>query len=88
MGIPVGTVDVGRDRKRITVPSSDFEAEPGEDEETNPRMYGHQVATWLHEQFLALGYEVECCSDGRGAISQVSVQEETGPATRIRENRC
>jgi hypothetical protein len=39
--------------------SSDFEAEPGEDEETNPRMYGRQVASWLHERFQALGYEVE-----------------------------
>lgn len=39
--------------------SSEFGAEPGEDEETNPRMYGRQVATWLQERFLALGYDVE-----------------------------
>jgi hypothetical protein len=39
--------------------SSRFEAEPGEDEETNPRMYGRQLAHWLRERFLALGYPVE-----------------------------
>ena len=39
--------------------SSHFEAEPGEDEETNPRKYGRQVATWLHGEFIALGYDVE-----------------------------
>ena len=39
--------------------SSVFEAEPGEDEETNPRMYGRQVAEWLHKEFSALGYDVE-----------------------------
>ena len=39
--------------------SSDFEADPGEDEKTNPRMYGRPVVTWLHERFQALGYEVE-----------------------------
>lgn len=39
--------------------SSEFEAEPGEDEETNPRMYGRQVAIWLHKEFSELGYDVE-----------------------------
>ena len=39
--------------------SSHFEAEPGEDEETNPRRYGRQVAQWLHDEFRALGYDVE-----------------------------
>jgi len=39
--------------------SSRFEAEPGEDEETNPRLYGRQLANWLRERFLALGYPVE-----------------------------
>lgn len=39
--------------------SSHFEAETGEDEETNPRMYGRQVAMWLHKEFSVLGYEVE-----------------------------
>ena len=39
--------------------SSAFEAEPGEDEETNPRMFGRQVANWLRERFESLGYDVE-----------------------------
>ena len=36
--------------------SSLFAAEPGEDEATNPRMYGRQLANWLRERFLPLGY--------------------------------
>jgi hypothetical protein len=36
-----------------------FDVEPGEDEETNPRLYGRQVANWLRDRFLALGYKVE-----------------------------
>ena len=39
--------------------SSMFDIEPGEDEETNPRMYGRQLARWLRERFLAIGYDVE-----------------------------
>jgi len=39
--------------------SSLFEVEPGEDEETNPRMYGRQLANWLRSKFELLGYEVE-----------------------------
>lgn len=36
-----------------------FEAEADEDKETNPRMYGRQVARWLREGLLSLGYPVE-----------------------------
>jgi len=39
--------------------SSLFEVEPGEDEETNPRLYGRQLAIWLGQRFASLGYEVE-----------------------------
>ena len=39
--------------------STMFSVEPGEDEETNPRMYGRQLAHWLRERFLTLGYPVE-----------------------------
>jgi hypothetical protein len=39
--------------------SSMFEAEAGEDDETNPRKYGRQLATWLRTKVLALGYPVE-----------------------------
>lgn len=39
--------------------SSLFAAELGEDEETNPRMYGRQPANWIRERFRSLGYPVE-----------------------------
>jgi len=39
--------------------STSFEAEAGEDEETNPRMYGRQVAQWVRERFSSAGYPVE-----------------------------
>jgi hypothetical protein len=44
---------------RYSFTSSRFEPEPGEDEETNPRLYGRQLATWLHAKLGALGYPVE-----------------------------
>ena len=36
-----------------------FAIEPGEDEETNPRIYGRQLANWLKSKFEAIGYVVE-----------------------------
>ena len=39
--------------------SSVFEVEPGEDEATNPQLYGRQPANWLRQGFMALGYPVE-----------------------------
>lgn len=36
-----------------------FEIEPGEDEETNPGVYGKQLARWLKSNFESLGYKVE-----------------------------
>lgn len=36
-----------------------FDIEEGEDEETNPRMYGRQLANWLRERLIEKGYEVE-----------------------------
>ena len=39
--------------------STRFNVEPGEDEETNPRMYGRQLARWLREKFVSLGYPAE-----------------------------
>lgn len=36
-----------------------FEAEPGEDEQTNPRIYGRQLARWLKTRMVQCGYEVE-----------------------------
>jgi hypothetical protein len=39
--------------------STRFSVEVGEEEETNPRMYGRQLARWLGEKFASLGYPVE-----------------------------
>ena len=36
-----------------------FEIEEGEDEETNPRMYGRQLSNWLRRKFIDLGYDAE-----------------------------
>jgi hypothetical protein len=39
--------------------SSLFEIEPGEDDESNPRVYGRQLAVWLKERLEKSGYTVE-----------------------------
>ena len=39
--------------------SSLFEIEPGEDERTNPRVYGRQLAIWLKGKLEQRGYAVE-----------------------------
>lgn len=39
--------------------SSQFDIEPGEDEETNPRLYGRQPANWIRHQLISCGYAVE-----------------------------
>lgn len=39
--------------------STQFEIEPGEDEETNPLCYGRQFARWLHDRLVAEGRLVE-----------------------------
>lgn len=36
-----------------------FEIEPGEDNETNPRCYGKQLAKWLRQKLVEKGYAVE-----------------------------
>ena len=36
-----------------------FDLEPGEDSETNPGLYGRQLANWLRDRFRSLGYSVE-----------------------------
>src|ERR1051325_1165005 len=39
--------------------SSQFDIEPGEDAQTNPRLYGGQLARWLKSKFESLGYSAE-----------------------------
>lgn len=36
-----------------------FAIEPGEDEETNPGMYGKQLAAWVRRKLLEAGYSPE-----------------------------
>lgn len=36
-----------------------FEVEEGEDEETNPRVYGKQLSTWIRQKLIDHGYKVE-----------------------------
>ena len=36
-----------------------FQIEPGEDEETNPRMYGKELATWVRQKLIDAGYSPE-----------------------------
>lgn len=39
--------------------STRFEVETGEDQQTNPGIYGRQLANWLRGHLLQLGYPVE-----------------------------
>lgn len=36
-----------------------FEVDEGEDEETNPRMYGRHLSNWIRQEFADVGSEVE-----------------------------
>lgn len=47
------------DEHAVWFTSTEFFAEIGEDEETNPRMYGRQPARWLCAQLIKQGYDVE-----------------------------
>ena len=49
----------GERMHRFWFKSSLFEIEPGEDNETNPRIYGKRLAHWLREKCISLGYGVE-----------------------------
>lgn len=43
----------------IAFTSDLFAVDPREDEASNPFRYGRELAHWLRERFLALGYEAE-----------------------------
>ncbi len=47
------------DVERIFFKSDLFELEDNEEEETNPHIYGKQLASWLHDQLGNTGYIVE-----------------------------
>jgi len=48
-----------QDALQLWFRASQFEIEPGEDEETNPLCYGRQLALWLRSRLIAQGYAVE-----------------------------
>lgn len=36
-----------------------FEIEEGEDDETNPKMYGKRLSGWIRQKLIGFGYDVE-----------------------------
>ena len=45
--------------KQLTFESSRFPPEPGEDEETNPGIYGKALVAWLSDRLVHRGYRVK-----------------------------
>jgi hypothetical protein len=54
-GILCGALGVMRQSRLLEFESSAFAVIPGEDEETNPRIFGEALANWLAEQLRAAG---------------------------------
>ena len=58
--------------RQFTFESSQFSPEPGEDEETNPGIYGKALAAWLSAQLTAGGYRVKrTCAEDFGRLVQL-----------------
>jgi hypothetical protein len=58
--------------RQIHVRSSRFAIEPGEDEETNPGVFGRAFARWLATQLPALGWRVKgCIAEDFGRLVEV-----------------
>lgn len=47
------------DVERIFFKSALFDVEQSEDEETNPGLYGKQLASWLRDHLSSIGYKTE-----------------------------
>ncbi len=47
--------------RQIHIRSSRFAIEPGEDEETNPGIYGRALSQWLAAQLPTFGWNVKGC---------------------------
>lgn len=59
--------DMGKLMKQFWFQSTLFEIEPGEDAQTNPRIYGKQFAAWLTDKLTRNGYRmIECFPEDRG----------------------
>jgi len=54
--VPIGTRTIC---DHVSFSSSHFAVEPGEDEEANPAIFGHALATWVAERLQAHGIPVE-----------------------------
>src|SRR5262249_50137227 len=48
-----------RSRVHLIFESSAFPPAPGEDDETNPGIYGRALSEWLAEELRGVGYEVK-----------------------------
>jgi hypothetical protein len=57
--IPIRWHKEGQMNKQLCFTSSFFEVQPGEDEETNPGLYGKALAHWVGEQLEQRGVSVE-----------------------------
>jgi hypothetical protein len=58
--------------RQIYVRSSRFAIEPGEDEQTNPGIYGRALSRWLAEQLPGLGWRVKgCIAEDFGRLVEV-----------------
>jgi hypothetical protein len=58
--------------RQILARSSRFAIEPGEDEETNPGIYGRALAQWLATQLPAFGWRVKgCIAEDFGRLVEV-----------------
>lgn len=44
---------------QVTFETNYFQPVPGEDERTNPGIYGQQISDWFREQLIRRGVEVE-----------------------------
>ncbi|WP_369942356.1 hypothetical protein [Xanthomonas medicagonis] len=58
--------------RQIHARSSRFVIEPGEDDETNPGIFGRAFAQWLSTQLPALGWRVKgCIAEDFGRLVEV-----------------
>jgi hypothetical protein len=58
--------------RQIHFRSSRFAIEPGEDQETNPGIFGRALASWLAEQLAARGWRIKgCIAEDFGRVVEV-----------------
>jgi len=69
------SLGVMQSTRQIHARSSRFAIEPGEDEETNPGIYGRALAQWLAAELPGLGWRVKgCIAEDFGRLVEVEDQ--------------